>query len=203
MPRFLLYSLGIACFLAGGVLSYLLFSTQGCGQSRFTDNDSLKVALAFSEGQTQGTLKEKVRSDSLLKIIHVQNQAKATKSDRALAAYIPKFEKKDSVLQTASIEDQNAFLKNLLETCDQAARSLADERNGLKLELETAYGRIDIGNTIIDETLLQKAILKNIVKNLEAEVKALSKTSFWKEHKFEIGFIAGAAATTATYLSVK
>lgn len=195
----------LASVLLAILLTYL-FNSQGCGQSLFTeteDNDSLKVALAFSEGETSGMLREKVKTDSLTKIIHDLNAAKAEKSDRAIAAYIPKFQKKDSVLKTASVEDQNAFLKDLLDKCDAAARSLIDERNGLRTELEMVYADRDIGDAIIKKQGKEKEILKTIVKNLEDEVKQLSKTSFWQEHKFEIGFIAGAAATTASYLLAK
>lgn len=194
-----------------GILLVRLAGCEGCEREKFTPlekQDSvvlLKLQVAELAGQLNKVNQEKAKGDSLLAVEHKKNAILQAKANKAVASFVTVKRDLAAILADSSKDSSQkiAALEAAVDTADKIIKQQVELNSALLTELTVAYGQIAIRDTIIVDQNEQSARQKNIIAILEAANRELSQTSWWQEHKFELGFLFGAASVTATIIATQ
>lgn len=193
------------------LVGIILIRLAGCEREKFIPLETqdsvvaLKLQVAEMEGEIKKLKSDVVKGDSLLAVEHKKNAVLQAKANKAVASFVTIKKDLAAILADSSKDSSQkiAALEAAVDTADKIIKQQVELNSALLTELTVAYGQIAIRDTIIDDQNEQSARQKNIIALLEAANRELSQTSWWQEHKFELGFLFGAASVTATIIATQ
>lgn len=187
----------ILAFLGGILLTVLLIHFTDCGTKTVyvPELDSAKARAYIEVGKREVLSQKKTEADSLrAELAHADSLVKA-RYTLALSRLpkLPQIEGIDSLRLIQALVNDNRKCYEVVMVADTLIR-------GYEIQLMVANSRMAIDDSLEQSLLRERLELKKVIGIQDAQIRELSDESWWEKHKFELGFISGAAITTAAFI---